>query len=117
MKDRRTALRRLRHPEPFATPRAIGSKHEFISLARAPHCGFKTNEEYDMKTTQHDKSAAGARSILTRRLQQPADEPASGIAVVELGAEELDRVSGGMASTRLARAGTTCSPCADDCGQ
>ena len=55
-------------------------------------------------------------SILSRLIPVEGNEtPASGIAVVELNAEQVDRVSGGLAST-AARAGTTCSPCADDCG-
>lgn len=72
-----------------------------------------------MKTVKHEKkTASGLSAILSRPLPQQVDnETASGITAVELSAEELDRVSGGMASMKLARAGTTCSPCADDCGQ
>lgn len=72
-----------------------------------------------MKTTKHDKEVAGGLSaMLSRRVHAHfVGKPASGITVVELGAEQLDRVSGGRAATKLARAGTTCSPCADDCGQ
>ena len=77
------------------------------------------NEEQQMKTTkQHTGTSSGLSTMLSRRVRdQSAGKPASGIEVAELGAEQLDRVSGGMASTKLARAGTTCSPCADDCGQ
>ena len=64
-----------------------------------------------MKTQQQSLT-----SILSRPMPAGSDEtPASGIAVVELNAEQLERVSGGLATT-VARAGTTCSPCADDCG-
>ncbi len=72
-----------------------------------------------MRNVKHEKRAAsGLSAILSRPLPQQVDNaPASGVTAVELSAEELDRVSGGMASTKLARAGTTCSPCADDCGQ
>lgn len=71
-----------------------------------------------MKTVKHGKKAAsGLFAVLSRPAPQADNAPASGITAVELSAEELDRVSGGRASTKLARAGTTCSPCADDCGQ
>jgi len=55
-------------------------------------------------------------TILSRLAPSDSSETlASGITAVELNAEELDRVSGGRAIV-AARAGTTCSPCADDCG-
>lgn len=71
-----------------------------------------------MKATKQEGSlTAGVSAILSRLAPQQTDEQtASGIVVVELSTEELDRVSGGMAAIKAARAGTTCSPCADDCG-
>lgn len=70
-----------------------------------------------MKRQQHnERVSAGLAAILSRLIPAESTKtPASGIAAVELSAEQLDRVSGGMAAT-VALAGTTCSPCADDCG-
>lgn len=71
-----------------------------------------------MKLKSCENTASGGLSALLSRLApgQAEPEPASGIRAVELDAEQVERVSGGMAALRAARAGTTCSPCADDCG-
>jgi len=72
-----------------------------------------------MKMTSDGKAVAAGLSAMLSRLgeHQPCDKPASGIEAVELTAEELERVSGGLLSARMAMAGTTCCPCCDDCGQ
>jgi len=71
-----------------------------------------------MKSMKHeDKAGADLSALLSRTIAAPADgQTASGIDAVELTAEQLERISGGMMAIKAARAGTTCSPCADDCG-
>ena len=92
----------------------VGSKFskDCVMSAAAGNRKLVTNcKEYQMNTPQQSLS-----TILSRLLPADSSEtPASGITAVELNAEQLDRVSGGRAAV-AARAGTTCSPCADDCG-
>jgi hypothetical protein len=70
-----------------------------------------------MKTKSDDQTVSAGLSAMLSRVgaRKSVEKPASGIAVVELDAEQLDRVSGGMMAL-AARAGTTCCPCCDDCG-
>lgn len=71
-----------------------------------------------MKMTSNGKaSASGLSALLARLAPHPqCERTASGIEAVELTAEQLDRVSGGLLAERVAAAGTTCCPCCDDCG-
>jgi len=82
---------------------------------RVDSASFK---EHVMKPQSCENTAAGGLSALLSRLAptQAEAEPASGIRAVELNAEQVERVSGGRMALRAGRAGTTCSPCADDCG-
>lgn len=64
-----------------------------------------------------ESNSKSLTTILSRRAECGDEaQTASGITVVELSAEQVERVSGGMLALKAARAGTTCSPCADDCG-
>lgn len=71
-----------------------------------------------MKAMKHEDTArADLSALLSRTIAAtPGGQSASGLDVVELSTEQLDRISGGMMAIKAARAGTTCSPCADDCG-
>ena len=64
----------------------------------------------------HRKYDPALAALLARPAEEDDTEMASGVQAVELTAEQVERISGDMLALKAARAGTTCSPCADDCG-